>query len=318
MAHDLRIIVISGDGGTDGNLTLRLQSQGHQVVTLSNEAGVMGTIYSDPPDVVLVDLAMQDEETLAIVRELKDDFFFSTIPVIGMMSEPDAEVFNWEAFPLNDFVSLPLNYRELFTRIHLSLSRLRHVFDNNPLTKLPGNASIQRAIEAAVGKEMAVCYLDINHFKQYNDVYGFAHGDEVLRMLGRIISNAVVEAGDGFAGHIGGDDFVFIVPESQAETVAQRIIANFGAVVSELFDEEEKRNGFFVAHDRKGNEEKIPLMGVAVAIVPTDSPQIGHYAKVAEVAAELKKIAKRSHESTYVFDRRKRPATHGTTGKGER
>lgn len=317
MGNDLRIIVISGTGGLDGNLILRLQSQGHQVVTLNNEASVMGTLYSDPPDVVLIDLSLQDEAALTIVRDLKDDFFFSTIPVIGMMSEPDAESFDWLEYPLNDFVSLPLNYRELFTRINLSLSRLRHVFDNNPLTKLPGNASIQRAIEAAIGKNLAVCYLDINHFKQYNDVYGFAHGDEVLRMLARIISNAVIETGDGFAGHIGGDDFVFIVPESQAEGVAQRIITNFGAVVSELFDEDEKRNGFFVAHDRKGNEEKIPLMGVAVAIISTDSPQIDHYAKVAEVAAELKKIAKRSRESTYVFERRKQPASPLTSGKGE-
>ncbi|AJE02879.1 GGDEF domain-containing protein [Geobacter pickeringii] len=304
MRNSLRIIIVAGERGVDGNVALRLQSKGYQAVTLTAPASVMGLIYSDPPDVVLVDLSAPDEALMAVIHSLKEDFFFSTIPVIGMIPEPFAEAFDWEEYPLDDYVSLPLNARELFTRITLSLRRLRRVFDNNPLTRLPGNTSIQRAIQQAVGRPMAVCYVDINHFKQYNDVYGFAHGDEVLRMLGRIMANAVKEAGEGFAGHIGGDDFVFIVPEEQAEAVAQRIIDNFAAIASELFDEVEKLNGFYVAHDRKGNEEKIPLMGVAVAIVPTDSPKIEHYAKVAEVAAELKKLAKKSPQSCYVVDRR--------------
>ncbi|RNC69882.1 MAG: diguanylate cyclase [Desulfuromonadales bacterium] len=306
MTANLRIIVVAGDRGVDGSLELRLQSKGYQVVTLTSPASIMGAIYSDPPDVVLIDLATPDETLLATISSLKDDFFFSTIPVIGILPEQAAEVFDWEEYPLDDFVTAPLNYRELFTRIVLSLRRLRRVFDNNPLTRLPGNTSIQRAIEQAVGKPMTVCYVDINHFKQYNDVYGFAHGDEVIRMLARIISNSVKEAGEGFAGHIGGDDFVFIVPAERAEAVSERVIANFTAIVSELFDEVEKRNGFYVALDRKGNEEKVPLMGVAIAIVPTDSPKIAHYAKVAEVAAELKKLAKKSHKSCYVVDRRQR------------
>lgn len=305
MGADLRIVVIAGPRGVDGSLALRLQSKGYQVVTLTNPAGVMGSIYSDPPDVVIMDLTAPDETMLGIIRSLKEDFFFSTIPVMGMLPEHGAEVFDWEEYPLDDFVTVPLNYRDLFTRIVLSLRRLRRVFDNNPLTRLPGNTSIQRAIEHAVGKPMGVCYVDINHFKQYNDVYGFAHGDEVIRMLARIISNAVKESGEGFAGHIGGDDFVFIVPLEQAETVSERIIANFTAIVSELFSEEEKRRGFYVAYDRKGNEEHVPLMGIAISIVPMNSPKIGHYAKVAELAAELKKLAKKSQKSCYVIDRRR-------------
>lgn len=305
MRTNLRIIAVTGPNGGDGSLELRLQSKGYQVVTLDTPPSVMGFIYSDPPDVVLIDLATPDETILGIIRSLKDDFFFSTIPVIGMIPEWAAEGFDWEEYPLDDFVTIPLNYRDLFTRIVLSLRRLRRVFDNNPLTRLPGNTSIQRAIEHAVGKPMGVCYVDINHFKQYNDVYGFAHGDEVLRMLGRIIANSVKEAGEAFAGHIGGDDFVFIVPLEQAEAVSERIIANFTAVVSELFSEEEKVRGFYVAHDRKGNEEQVPLMGIAISIVPMNSPKIGHYAKVAEVAADLKKLAKSSHKSCYIMDRRK-------------
>jgi GGDEF domain-containing protein len=151
---------------------------------------------------------------------------------------------------------------------------------------------------------MAVCYSDINNFKPFNDVYGFSHGDEVLRMLARVIFNAVKESGGGFVGHIGGDDFVFIVPEATAEEVAQTVIRNFDIIASDLFGEEERRQGYYVAKNRKGEEERIPLMGLAIAIVPLGTPKIQHYGKVAEIAAELKKVAKKSDKSCYYVDMR--------------
>jgi GGDEF domain-containing protein len=73
--------------------------------------------------------------------------------------------------------------------------------------------------------------IDINNFKPYNDTYGFSRGDEVLRMVGRIMSNTVKEAKEGgFVGHIGGDDFVFIVPRENVEQVCTTIIANFNII----------------------------------------------------------------------------------------
>jgi diguanylate cyclase (GGDEF)-like protein len=211
----------------------------------------------------------------------------------------------WDQFPLDDFVSLPLHYPELFSRILLSFQRLQRIFDNNPLTKLPGNTSIQFAIEQALGKPMAVCYIDINNFKPYNDTYGFSRGDEVIRMVARIMSNTVKESKEGgFVGHIGGDDFVFITPLEHAETVCKTIIDRFTVIVSDLFGEEDKARGHYTAKDRRGVEQKIPLLGISIAVVPTNKPHVQHAGKVAEVAAELKKLAKKSNESCFVVDRR--------------
>jgi GGDEF domain-containing protein len=151
---------------------------------------------------------------------------------------------------------------------------------------------------------MAVCYIDINHFKPYNDVYGFSHGDEVLRMLARVMFNAVKESGGGFAGHIGGDDFVFIVPMERSEAVCKTIIINFKAIAADLFEEREKLNGYYIGTNRKGQEEHFPLLSIAIAVVPTITPIFNHYGKVAETAAELKKLAKKSNESCFVIDQR--------------
>lgn len=257
MNRKCRITVITGNQTLAGQLEIRLQSKGYQVLALTKLSSVLGFVYSDPPDILIVDLGSKATVTGSIIKDLKGDSYFSTIPVIGLINGKDAESFAWESCKLDDFVFLPVKYPELFCRITLSIQRIQRVLDNNPLTRLPGNTSIQRAVEAALGKPMAVCYVDINHFKPYNDVYGFSRGDEVLRMLARVMFNAVKESGGGFAGHIGGDDYVFIVPIERAEAVCKTIISNFNAIAADLFEEQEKSKGYYIATNRKGQKNSL-------------------------------------------------------------
>jgi diguanylate cyclase (GGDEF)-like protein len=302
----LRIALISPDQELSAQVGLHLEGKGHRVISFGNISEVLGYIYSDPPDVILVNIPDPDPKIRTLISELKKDSYFSMLPVIGLIGERTCDSFDWEGYPLDDFLSHPVGYQELCQRIALSRQRFRRVFDNNPLTKLPGNTSIQHAIESALGKLMAVCYIDINNFKPYNDTYGFTRGDEVIRMVARIMSNAVRESGGGFSGHIGGDDFVFIVGLERAESVSKTIIDNFAVIVSDLFDEEDKLTGFYIAKDRAGKERKIPLLGIAIAIVPANTPDMKHYGRIAEVAAELKSYAKKTPESRYVINRRRK------------
>jgi diguanylate cyclase (GGDEF)-like protein len=301
-----RITVFSHDAALTGTLAIRLQSRGYQVLTQKKLGTFLGFIYSDPPDLVIIDVSSPNNEIKNLIQSLKSDSYFSVLPILGLISGTGADSFPWDDFPVDDFVFFPIKYDELFVRIELSIRRIQRVFDNNPLTRLPGNTSIQQAITEAIGKPKAVCHIDINHFKPYNDVYGFSRGDEILRMLARIMSNAVKETGGGFSGHIGGDDFVFIVPMDRMETVCTTIINNFNAIALDLFDEREQVNGYYVGLNRKGQEERFPLLSIAIAVVPTDSPKIKHCGKVAEMAAELKKLAKKSDKSCFVVDQRKK------------
>lgn len=299
-----RILLFSGDAQLAFHLQLRLQSKGYQTACMSNIEGVPGACYSDPPDLLIFDLSNDVDAVIKTINILRSDSFFSATPIIGLFPAVD-ENFDWENCPLDDFIYLPLNFSELFCRISLSLSRLKRIFDNNPLSRLPGNTSIQRAIEDAIGKQVSVCYVDINHFKPYNDRYGFSHGDEVIRMLSRIMFNAVRDSGGGFCGHIGGDDFVFILPIERAELVCQTIIAYFEQIMLDMFDEEAKAQGYYYGINRKGEGEPIPLPSISIAVVPMSSNHICHFAKVAEVAAELKMLAKESKGSRYVIDQRR-------------
>lgn len=300
----VRISLVSPDKQLASHIQLRLQSKGYQTACIEGVQGALGAFYADPPDLFVLDLSHGFDECSGIVQTLRSDSFFSAIPIIGLVSSPDNDMSGWDGCPIDDFICLPINYNELFSRISLSRARIKRIFDNNPLTRLPGNTSIQHAIEDAMGKSVAVCYLDINHFKPYNDVYGFSHGDEVIRMTARIMFNAVREAGGGFCGHIGGDDFVFIAPLECAEGICQTIINHFDLIVLDMFDEETKARGYYPGTNRKGDKEDIPLLSVSVAVVPMNMTKIHHAAKVAELAAEMKKLAKDSNCSKYVVDRR--------------
>jgi len=268
LTQPIRISVVAFDESLASQLQLRLHSKGYQVASLTYVEGILGTIYSDPPDLLLLDLLDVSDACFSVVTTLRSDSYFSAIPIIGILSKEHAATVSWELLPLDDFVYMPLNFNELSCRIALCLSRLKRIFDNNPLTRLPGNTSIQRAIEDALGKPMAVCYLDIDHFKPFNDVYGFSHGDEVIRMLARIMFNAVRDAGGGFCGHIGGDDFVCIPALDQAEQVCQTIINHFDHIVLDFFDEETKLRGYFIGSNRKGEIEQVPLLSLSIAIIP--------------------------------------------------
>lgn len=304
MSQPTRISIVSTDKQLASYVGLRLQSKGYQVASLSSFDSVLGVFYADPPDLLMIDLSSNNESGVKIISTLRSDSFFSAIPIIGLVSEFNSDTFRWEDCPLDDFVHLPVNFSELYGRISLSQARIKRIFDNNPLTRLPGNSSIQRAIEDAMGKPLMVCYLDINHFKPYNDVFGFAHGDEVLRMTARIMFNAVRDSGGGFCGHVGGDDFVFIIRSECAEAVCKTIINHFDLIMLDMFDEETKKTGYYPGTNRKGEKEDVPLLSISIAAIPMDMPKLQHAAKVVEVAAEVKKLAKNAVGSRYVVDQR--------------
>lgn len=304
----LRIALLITDDDLAGRLELHLRGKDYQTILLNNAASALGMLYADPPDILFIECGEKDiGASRRLIAELKQDNYFSMMPIIGLLPGSLVSPESLGDFPLDDFITQPVHYPVLFSRIALATQRIRRVLDNNPLTRLPGNTSIQIAIERALGKSLAVCYLDINHFKPFNDTYGFARGDEVIRMVARIINNAVKETADGgFAGHIGGDDFVFIVPAAKADSVCRTVIDNFSLVIQDLFGDEEKSTGYYMARNRKGKLEKIPLLGIAIAVVPTDGNNISHPGMVAEIASELKKLAKKSPGSAFVINRRKR------------
>lgn len=106
-------------------------------------------------------------------------------------------------------------------------------------------------------------------------------------------------------GHVGGDDFVAVVPPEVAEDVAKRIVERFDGDIHEFYEHEDLQRGYVEVEDRKGVMQKLPLAGVSVGIATTNVRMFEHYGEAVAVATEMKQFAKREASSSYAVDRRK-------------
>lgn len=179
----------------------------------------------------------------------------------------------------------------------------------NPLSGLPGNDFIQRKIRELLSQwvDFDICYIDIDFFKPFNDKYGFAMGDEVIKLVAELMVDELeqrVNDSIGFAGHIGGDDFILLADSGKSQSICQAIIKNFDNSRTRFHGEEECNTGSYRSIDRKGMVEEFPLLSLSIAIVSTNRHRHHTYAELSSVASELKKKAKNAKGSVIVRDQR--------------
>jgi GGDEF domain-containing protein/CHASE3 domain sensor protein len=181
--------------------------------------------------------------------------------------------------------------------------------DASPLTRLPGGLAIEGDVSKrlASGLGMAFCVMDIDNFKAYNDRYGYAKGNVVIKETGLIIEKAAQgkgTAGD-FIGHIGGDDFVLVTTPEHMNAVSAEIIREFDAHAPGFYDGEDRELGYILGKTRQGVAMRFPIMTISIAIVTNRTRTFANALEVSEVAAELKEYAKTIPRSVYVVDQRR-------------
>jgi diguanylate cyclase (GGDEF)-like protein len=265
-------------------------------------------IYNAIPNLVIVNVEVEDSSAVRVLNNLKQDPIFSQLPVLAVLSDTIAGV-EWETLLVEDYLRKRDLEGDLRMKVDLCVVRSERVVEINPLTRLPGNISINRQIQNRLnrGQEFALAYADLDHFKPFNDTYGFSRGDDVLKMTARLVLNMVKnrQPRDSFVGHIGGDDFVFIVDVEHAEQTATEIIEAFDLIIPTFYDVEDRSKGMIDAADRQGSPRTFPIMTISVGITHTRASNCSHYGEMTEVAAEMKRLAKRHKESCYKIDQRR-------------
>jgi GGDEF domain-containing protein len=199
----------------------------------------------------------------------------------------------------------------------------------HPTTLLPGTVQIERDIAERLrsGEQFAVCYADLDHFKEFNDRYGYNNGDRVILILSRILRDVVrAYSPTAFVGHIGGDDFIFNAPLEDFRLCCEEVISVFNELIPLQYSEEDRARGFFFGKDRRGEEYEVPLMTLSIGVVTNERRTFVHTAQISELATEMKAYAKSFSGSIYVVDRRTahggartdRPSGMTTTTRGTR
>jgi diguanylate cyclase (GGDEF)-like protein len=152
------------------------------------------------------------------------------------------------------------------------------------------------------------CYCDLNDFKPFNDVFGYQHGDEAIRLTASVLADACDPRID-FIGHVGGDDFVLVLQSEDWEARCREILAAFESRVLSLFSEEDRVRGHFVGEDRQGQLRNFPLLTLSVGAVAADPGTFNSHSEVAAAATEAKRMAKRARGNTLFVERRRYPTT---------
>ncbi len=299
------VLIVDDEPGVRRELCQALTARGFFVQEAGSGAEALTRIAREPPDIVLLDLYLPDMDGMEIVRRLRAQENTLTLPVV-LLSVVDDPVVKVQGLRLgaDDYLSKPLSILELSARIEAILRRKALEFSFSPSTRLPGNIAIQRELRARVGSRQpfAVCYVDLDSFKAYNDVYGFLKGDGVIHQMARVLSEALRQLGgpDDFLGHVGGDDFVLITSPDRAEPICRQAVREFERVIPLYYDTEARARGYIEALDRQGRPARFPLMTVTVVIVTTDGKSIAHPAQLVDLMLGPKQQAKQIPGSTIV------------------
>ncbi|MFW6036143.1 MAG: GGDEF domain-containing protein [Halothermotrichaceae bacterium] len=190
----------------------------------------------------------------------------------------------------------------------VSIMRVEEAKQRNPLTNLPGNPVIEYQINSRLAKneKISVLYIDLDNFKPYNDCYGYKMGDKVIEMTSMILEDTVTDVGnkDDFIGHIGGDDFVVVTSPDKDLQISKLIIDKFDDSIKNYINKKDQERGHYICSNRSGVICEIPLTAISIAIVSNEKRDLTNHLQISDIAAELKKYAKKQPGSSYVKDRR--------------
>ncbi len=304
-----KILVLSADPTLGRLFAAAFTPAEAEVTILCQGRGAVEALFTDPPDMLVVDAALADIPGPTLVTMVKSENVYRQLPVALIMDEaaltPDID---WCAVEVDELLTRPLTSAMLRARVTLALARATRSLDANPLTKLPGNTSIIGRIQDLIDRQQdfALAYADLDYFKSFNDKYGFSRGDEVLMMTARIIVNTVRSVGGptAFVGHVGGDDFVFILDIDRVEEACRAVVASFDGIVPHFYDADDRDRGFIQSVDREGNRRSFPLMAISIAVVFNRDGRLKHFGEASQTAMTLKKKAKENPKSCYVLDKR--------------
>jgi len=306
--YKLKILAVDDNSDILDLLVATLEDN-YQIIQAHNGKEAIEKAKKESPDLLILDYNLPDIQGPEICKALRKDPFSLHTPILMLTGKGEIEdkIEGLEA-GVDDYMLKPFDPKELIARIKMIVKRSNINLDANPLTRLPGNVSINKDLENRIidKAKLAVLYIDIDHFKALNDYYGFEEGDTAIKETSRIIITAVQQKGtiNDFIGHIGGDDFVVVTSPDNAEEIAKKIIADFDNTAPQFFKDKDRIKGYIETKGRDNQIHKFGFPTISIGIIKNTKQNFTHTAQVNSLGAEIKGLAKKFPESKYLFDNR--------------
>ena len=267
-------ILIVDDVPSNVHVLSRILRDHYDIYFATSGEKALELVLARRPDLVLLDIMMPGMDGFEVCTRIKESPVSADIPVIFISArgEVEDETRGLEVGAI-DFITKPISPPIVQARVrnHILLKRqadlLRQLSFLDGLTGIPN----RRRFDEVMAMEWRRCgrsrlplsliMLDVDHFKAFNDHYGHQAGDDCLRIVSRVLAEQVQRPGD-LVARFGGEEFVCLLPETNAEGAARIAERLRASVVAEL-----------IPHAASPVTGHVTIsLGYAAAIPPTDQP----------------------------------------------
>jgi signal transduction histidine kinase/DNA-binding response OmpR family regulator len=301
-----RVLIVDDDPSIRAICREVLELGGYQVRDAGSANAALTEARRFRPDMILLDVLMPGIDGYRTAEMIRADPAIGMAPIMFLSARGDtADKVRAFRSGAEDYMVKPFDAAELLARVGKALDRQARELGASPTTQLPGADAIQAETErrlASLDATAVACYLDLDNLKAFNDYYGYAKANAVIRQTGDVIRYVVQRSGGpgDFIGHIAGDDFVFITSADRADCVCRAICERFDHLIRLYYDPADRERGYIETKDRFGVQRKFPIMSVSIAAISLTRAK--SYAGLAELAAVGKRTAKAIPGSSYVRD----------------
>ena len=274
----------------------------------------LSEIYANPQkrdlDLIVIASVGSFREELKALKIIRKDILLSLLPVVFFHPKPAAKLLK-ESYKLgaDEFLAANGDSSLISAKLKNLVQRSQKNLGVNPSTKLPGTNLIEKEIDRRISRKepFALGYADLDDFKAFNDYYGYFYGDKLITLTSEIIRDVVTDLAPGsFVGHIGGDDFIFLIPLDKIDCVCKNIIKVFDQMIPSRYHERDLRRGYIMTKNRKGEFEKFSILTISIAVMKNYGNTFSHLGEISHMLADLKKYTKSLPGSNYVVERRKK------------
>jgi len=225
-----KIVVAEDDDAIAHLINMALGDAGFLCLRARDGAEAINLVRVHAPDLLVLDVMMPRVSGHEVARKLKGDVILSRTPILMLtaLSSVDDKVEGFDS-GADDYLVKPFDLRELSARVHALIRASRRERDRNPTTNLPGSGAMEDFIAGVFkdDRDCAVVHFDVRGFDSYADQVGYARAESLVAALGQEILECGRAKAAEFVGHLGGVDFLVVLPREQAEGLAQEVIAGF-------------------------------------------------------------------------------------------
>ncbi len=284
-----RILVVEDDFDISNMLRIYFSGLGYDVQVAPRGEEALQLTRKQLPQLIVLDIMLPDIDGYEVCRRLRSTTRTSHIPIIFLTQKDErSDKIAGLELGADDYITKPFDIEELKLRVKNQIDRAERDHYTDPNSGLPSSALIEEKLREIMREPQTWAYLDIKlqHFDAFKDVYGFVAGNDVLRFMALLMGEVVDELGtpNDFLGHTGSDNFVLITYSDKAEALVKRLTDRFAEEVPTHYSFIDRERGFMMK-----DEEKIPLMSLAIGWVTNAKRQFADIREITELAAESRR-----------------------------